>query len=1504
MGNNRCCRVVTGRFDTQYVGRLFHQRLGKTKLLFIIKTNYKIGRNIAITILLLVILVVVGLFSSVIQTRLANQITQSLNETYDTGIRIGKTSININGSIVLRDVIARDHHQDTLFYIQKLATNSKGVRALANGEFEFETAKISGFKSKIIHYPDEQSDNLVQFIRKLQSQKKAAKNATLLKIQNLELQNGEVLWDAHNPTDNLPKRVHNLEVALHDFYLMGNVLEMEIQNLKLDTNLPLNVNRLSGHYWSSDCQIVLRDFRLQTPESQFTGYFEMDYPQGGWTDFASQVQLDLDLDTLTVANDVQALFLNENNPKNTLTGALRFKGSVNDFESTVKQLQWGDTQWSGSFAAKNILDNETASFEAEIASTTIGRSLSTYILAQNPRWAPQASWINDLAVWNIGGRLNYQKQSLNTQLTGQQANASFDLLLQTKGPLKKMENYKARLSIKNIDLAKYISENDQSQWSGQLELQGQGTDRYTANAKWSLQFDEIVYNNQKIESLSAEGNLSRGTLNTKTEVQSALISANLISTHSLSKSNSRHTFVCSIDKLDLSSLSTSGNLPLRLNTKIIGTLRGNSIPQMVGNLSFEESTLTHGSDTTIFKNFIARLDRKNAQRTVEILNSEIADGSIIGNYRLQALPSLLRATIDRAFPVFTTSKTRAEGSALVDLRIGSKVLKAIDPNIVSDEPILITGKLSDQEPNAYLKLETPIFRAPELTAENISVLIAPEVDQESVLEIGKLQIKDYSFNALRATSDLIEKKISLHLSATGGQDNQDVYDLYFEQEQQPKKQLFTILPSQIRFRNNTWQVNPLSQAAQGVELDLETGTFNINNISVTTDQYGLAFSGYYNQENDFEIALALDQVEIASILPQPNQFYFEGVATSRLQIKRSQLENIFILNGIIEDLKINGADQGRFKINSQGNTKINAYAIDFSLIKSEAQTLSGRGNLTFTAAQPRLDLNIDFQNFDLALLQPLGGSSITDFSGSLEGNANLFGPLNNLSHQGELSLKNAQLFIPYINKGLIFEPQQSVLLTDQNFTFRNALITTDGSAGTALLNGTISHNRFKDWAIDFKFNTAGIQILNKKETPDALFYGTGFFEGQIALTGSFKNPLLALYGKTNPGTSIKIPWIEAYNVSDASFVNFVAKSESDKAPSLREKEDANGLDMRFELEVTPEAEIEIVIDEVSKSYLKGNGSGNLLMEIDTKGKFNVWGDFIAQQGIYNFKNLGVIDKKFNVKPGGTIVWEGDPLGAQMQLEAVYQVPGGANPALLLDNPDFNRKIPTEVLIRLQGDLLKPENPLFEIDFPNTGGTVVTELQYRLNDPQRAQLQAISLLSQGIFINDVGVSVQGLANNLYEKASDVFSSLVGEENEKLKIGVNYLQGDKSSPVEIVSEDRLGLTLSTQLSDRILVNGKIGVPVGGVEETLIVGDVQIDFILNEAGSLRAKVFNKENEFRYFGDELGYTQGLGLSYQVDFNTFSDLIQKIIKKEQKKANYRATPKTTGLGLQFINKQ
>ena len=69
------------------------------------------------------------------------------------------------------------------------------------------------------------------------------------------------------------------------------------------------------------------------------------------------------------------------------------------------------------------------------------------------------------------------------------------------------------------------------------------------------------------------------------------------------------------------------------------------------------------------------------------------------------------------------------------------------------------------------------------------------------------------------------------------------------------------------------------------------------------------------------------------------------------------------------------------------------------------------------------------------------------------------------------------------------------------------------------------------------------------------------------------------------------------------------------------------------------------------------------------------------------------------------------------------------------------------------------------------------------------------------------------------------------------------------------------------------------VSGFLEAIGIGMIVpfTNAILNENGNLRAKIFNRENDFRYLGDEFGYTQGMGLSYQVDFNTFKNLINKI---------------------------
>ena len=158
-----------------------------------------------------------------------------------------------------------------------------------------------------------------------------------------------------------------------------------------------------------------------------------------------------------------------------------------------------------------------------------------------------------------------------------------------------------------------------------------------------------------------------------------------------------------------------------------------------------------------------------------------------------------------------------------------------------------------------------------------------------------------------------------------------------------------------------------------------------------------------------------------------------------------------------------------------------------------------------------------------------------------------------------------------------------------------------------------------------------------------------------------------------------------------------------------------------------------------------------------------------------------------------------------------------------------------------------------------------------------------MVTSGTFISEVNISQQALTGNLAERASAIVNSLFSDSEGKLKVGINYQSGQRTP--ELQTDDRLGLTLSTQVSDRILINGKVGVPIGGVSETVIAGDVQIDFLLNDEGTLTAKMFNRENSIRNFGEEIGYTQGLGLSYSVDFDTFKELMEKIfIRRKDRK--------------------
>ena len=76
-----------------------------------------------------------------------------------------------------------------------------------------------------------------------------------------------------------------------------------------------------------------------------------------------------------------------------------------------------------------------------------------------------------------------------------------------------------------------------------------------------------------------------------------------------------------------------------------------------------------------------------------------------------------------------------------------------------------------------------------------------------------------------------------------------------------------------------------------------------------------------------------------------------------------------------------------------------------------------------------------------------------------------------------------------------------------------------------------------------------------------------------------------------------------------------------------------------------------------------------------------------------------------------------------------------------------------------------------------------------------------------------------------------------------------------------------------------------PVGAQTQSSVVGELKVEILLNKEGNFRGVIFNRQNEIQYSQQEEGYTQGVGLSYQVNFNTLSELLTKLgLKKEKDK--------------------
>ena len=144
---------------------------------------------------------------------------------------------------------------------------------------------------------------------------------------------------------------------------------------------------------------------------------------------------------------------------------------------------------------------------------------------------------------------------------------------------------------------------------------------------------------------------------------------------------------------------------------------------------------------------------------------------------------------------------------------------------------------------------------------------------------------------------------------------------------------------------------------------------------------------------------------------------------------------------------------------------------------------------------------------------------------------------------------------------------------------------------------------------------------------------------------------------TSKGTIFKIPLNDSEMITENSYVKFLSPEEKnqkvvDRAIKL---DDIKGVEMEFNMDITDDAEIEIMIDKETGSSIVGRGNGSILAQINTNDKFQMFGDFLVLSGYYNYSLGKLIKKKFKLVKDGSLLWEGNPLQAEINIDAIYDL---------------------------------------------------------------------------------------------------------------------------------------------------------------------------------------------------------------------------------------------------------
>ena len=1431
--------------------------------------------------MLLVLLLVVVFSLPSVQTKLAGRLTSYLNQTYNTQITIDRLGLNWKGNIDLRDLYIKDHHQDTLIYAGQLQTSILSFSNLLKTDVSLGYVTLSDTKLFIKTYKNEASDNMSVFSGKFNSGTKAA-SIFKLSADDVFINSSAIKITDQNLSTPLLFDLTGVEASAKDFEIEGPDVFATITSLALTSKRGFEITGLSSQFSYTTEQMTLKNMELETSQSTLKGDVVMNYSANGYSDFVNTVVFTASFTPSSIATNDLNGFYNEFGSNQTIDFKGNFKGVLNDFSYTKAAIATSNTKLAGDYYFKDVLKGATA-FNINFRRhdiTTSYYDLRRFLPNILGKVLPEE--LSKLGVFDYDG-----SSQINSNIFTTDAIFKSDIGVATTS--LSIDNYKdvaqasykGNIILSSFDIGALTKEPSLGEVSANVSIDGRGFTQKTVDTGLSGVISSFSFQGYDYKNITLQGALKDPVFNGDLSIDDPNIQLDFKGLVDVSKSFNQFDFQADVHFAELNKLQLVSRDSVSVFAgKVVVDMDGTTIDDIVGSFSFQQTFYQNQDDDFYFDDFKIASSFEDQKRIIDINSPDICNGTISGNFLIKDISNLFRNGLGSMYANYIPREVTTNQYIDYDLSVYSKIVEVFVPELQVGENSRLRGSVSSDESKFQLD-----FKSPELLLYNNYLgKVNVQVDNDNPLyntyvSVDSVYTGIYDLKNFSLINKTYNDTLYVQSVFKGGSKKQDVFDLALYYTINPQgKSVVGIKRSEISYKDNTWYLNKDNNKKNKVVFDDRFSAIAIDSLQLNYKQQQIAFAGVIRDSTYKNLKVRFKDVNIGDIIPPVDSLQLSGTTNGSLSFLYENGAYFPKSNVTIDDVIINTIGFGDLILDIDGNQDLTKYRIASSLTNKNVRSFNALGTIDFAPKVSQLDIDVRLNDFNLQAISPFGANVVTKIRGDASGALQVMGNYKKPKILGTINLKNSGLKVPYLNTDFDLANSTQMIVSNNTLKVISTDITDTKFNTKGVFSGIATHDNYRDWNLNLQIEAPErLLVLDTPPDEDELYYGTSFISGNAVIQGPIEALDIKVFAATQEGTTFKIPLSDTESIGDDSFIKFLSPQEKRTRTSGQQivKKEIKGLSVDFDLDINENAEVEVVIDKVNNSTLKGRGAGTLLIRLDTKGKFNMWGEFTVIEGLYDFRYGGIIQKKIAVVPGGNINWDGEPDRARLSISAKYATQ--ANPAVLLDNPSFNRKIPVDVLVDLTGEIIQPELN-FNIDFPRTSSTVKSELEFKLQSKEEIEKQAIFLLTTGSFVNE-GMGGANFAGTLVDRVSDLVNGLFADEDGTFNVGLDYSQGNRTPNLQ--TADRVGISLQSKINERILINGKVGIPVGGANETAIAGDIEVQWLINEDGTLRMNFFNRQADIQFIGEDQIFEQGLGMSYNVDFNTLSELIEKLFNKK-----------------------